>query len=224
MENMQYHPYQPFIPKDAKILLLGSAPPYRFCTGIANDLKNKDMVYYYGSYSNLLWDILFQALNPEKINCLAQFRSLEGSRKSKTAAQVQFLQFFLAENFLGLADILMQFTRKDTGAEDFKLTVLKYQDILGILSANPSLVKILCTSKNRVHYWLLDYLKQQNSITISELKDNGKSLTLKSNPARVIKIGILPSPSARSVMRYANKTEFLQQVSRIYKQAIMNEE
>ena len=123
-----------------------------------------------------------------------------------------------------MADILLQFTRKDTSAEDYKLSVLKYQDILGILSANPSLIKILCTSKNRVHYWLMDYLKQPNRLTISELNDNGNSLILKSNPARVIKIGILPSPSARSVMRYANKTEFLQQVSSIYKQAIISEE
>jgi len=224
MENMQYHPYQPFIPEDAKVLLLGSAPPYRFCTGIANNLKNKDMDYYYGSYSNLLWDILFQALKPEEINCFANLRCLPGSRKSKTAVQVKFLQNFLVENFLGMADILLQFTRKDTGAEDYKLSVLKYQDILGILSANPSLIKILCTSKNRVHYWLMDYLKQPNHLTISELNDNGNSLILKSNPARVIKIGILPSPSARSVMRYANKTEFLQQVSSIYKQAIISEE
>ncbi|HOM80057.1 MAG TPA: uracil-DNA glycosylase family protein [Candidatus Cloacimonas acidaminovorans] len=224
METMQNHPYKPFIPKDAKVLLLGSAPPYRFCTGNANDLKNKDMDYYYGSNSNLLWEILFNAFEPDKIDSISSLRSLEENRKIKTAYQIDFLQSFLARNQLGMADILLKFSRKGTSAEDYKLTVLEYQDILGILYNNSSLTKILCTSKNRVHYWLMDYLKQQKHYDLIEIRDNGNSLILKNYPHREIKIGILPSPSARSVMRYANKTEFLQQVSQIYKQAITNDE
>ncbi len=223
MENIQYHPYQPFIPKDAKVLLLGSAPPYRFCTGNANDLKNMDMDYYYGSNSNLLWEILFTAFEPEKIDSISYLRSLDEDRKIKTAHQVDFLQNFLVGKHIGMADILLKFSRKGTSAEDYKLTVLEYQDILRILHNNPSLTKILCTSRNRVHYWLMDYLKQPIHYDFIEIRDNGSSLILKNNLRRELKIRILPSPSARSVMRYTNKKDFLQQVSQIYYQAIINE-
>jgi hypothetical protein len=86
-----------------------------------NDLKNKDIDYYYGSNSNLLWDILFLALKPESINCISELRFRQDERIKRTAYQVNFLQSFLAENKLAMADILLKFIRKDTSAEDYKL-------------------------------------------------------------------------------------------------------
>jgi len=68
-----------------------------------------------------------------------------------------------------------------------------------------------------------DYLKQPIHYDFIEIRDNGSSLILKNNPRRELIIRILPSPSARSVMRYTNKKDFLQQVSQIYYQAIINE-
>lgn len=218
METIQTHPYLPFLPKDAQVLLLGSAPPYRFCTGNIDDLKNKDIDYYYGSNSNLLWDILFLALKPALINRVAELRFKSDDRTHRTTYQVDFLQRFLTENKLAMADILLKFKRKDTSAEDYKLQVLEYQDILGILYKHPSLGKILCTSKNRVHFWLMDYLKQ--NLGSVEIAEKQTKLILKNDVQREIKIGILPSPSARSVMRFANKEDFLKQVSQIYHQAI----
>lgn len=222
METIQTHPYKPFLPEEAKVLLLGSAPPYRFCTGYINDLKNKDIDYYYGSNSNLLWDILFLALKPESINCISELRFRQEERIKRTAYQVNFLQSFLAENKLAMADILLKFIRKDTSAEDYKLKVLKYQDILTILYSRPTLNKILCTSRNRVHYWLVDYLQQKEKLDLVKMDENQTKLILKSRVQREIKIDILPSPSARSVMRYDNKEDFLQKVSEIYKQRILN--
>ncbi len=113
METMQNHPYKPFIPKDAKVLLLGSAPPYRFCTGNANDLKNKDMDYYYGSNSNLLWEILFTAFEPDKIDKISSLRSLEEDRKIKTAYQIDFHELFSPEINSEWQDILPKFSRKN---------------------------------------------------------------------------------------------------------------
>ncbi|MEN6445316.1 MAG: uracil-DNA glycosylase family protein [Candidatus Cloacimonas sp.] len=218
MENLQTHPYKPFLPAEANTLLLGSAPPYRFCTGNVNDLKNKDINYYYGSNSNLLWDILFLALEPENKDSISSLRTLENDRESRTAYQVEFMQNFLSKYKLGMADILLRFTRQGTSAADFKLQVLEYQDIWAILQSRPTLEKILCTSKNRVHYWLVDYLQQKEKLGLVKLDENQTKLILPIDVQREIKIGILPSPSARSVMRFANKEDCLHQIAKIYAQ------
>ena len=88
--------------------------------------------------------------------------------------------------------------------------------------SRPTLNKILCTSRNRVHYWLVDYLQQKEKLDLVKMDENQTKLILKSGVQREIKIDILPSPSARSVMRYDNKEDFLQKVSEIYKQRILN--
>ena len=49
------HPYQPFIPKDALKLIVGTLPPPRFTTG---NLKPDDVNFCYGSRDGQLWKIL----------------------------------------------------------------------------------------------------------------------------------------------------------------------
>lgn len=46
------HPYQPFIKKDTKKLIVGTLPPPRFSVG---ELLKKDVNFCYGSYYNSLW-------------------------------------------------------------------------------------------------------------------------------------------------------------------------
>ena len=50
-----YHPYEPFLNKNTKFLIIGTLPPPRFC---GKDLKLKDVDFCYGSKDNLLWQII----------------------------------------------------------------------------------------------------------------------------------------------------------------------
>ena len=49
------HPYEPFIPKTATKLIVGTLPPPRFSIG---NLKKGDVNFCYGSIDGQLWKIL----------------------------------------------------------------------------------------------------------------------------------------------------------------------
>ncbi len=170
--QLQTHPYPPFIPEEAEILLLGSAPPYRFCGESKSKLRQRDLNYYYGSSSNLFWDLLFGICEPE---ALAEFELLRRSTNLDNLTRekaIAFLQSFLTRHKLGLADILHRFKRCGESAADYQLQVLEYHDIVPLLSKNKKLGVICCTSKNRVYFWLRDYLERQEQIGLIEPGQN----------------------------------------------------
>lgn len=61
-EELSIHPYLPFIPTNAKKLLIGSIPPPRFCTK-SGILKTDDVNFYYGSCDNLFWKLVSKIIN-----------------------------------------------------------------------------------------------------------------------------------------------------------------
>ena len=54
-------------------------------------------------------------------------------------------QDFLTENFIGLVDIVDEFSRKDNNASDNNLLVTKFQNIYKILKGNPHIQTIYYT-------------------------------------------------------------------------------
>ena len=58
-----YHPYEPFLNKNTKFLIIGTLPPPRFC---GKDLKLKDVDFCYGSKDNLLWQIINKIFKDSK--------------------------------------------------------------------------------------------------------------------------------------------------------------
>ena len=53
-------PYQPYIPKNATKLIVGTLPPPRFSIG---ELKKGDVDFCYGSIDGQLWEILNEIFN-----------------------------------------------------------------------------------------------------------------------------------------------------------------
>lgn len=61
MDILEYHPYQPFIPSNARKLIVGNFPIGKF-TNPARflEIKPNEMDFYYGGASNKLWRLLSQ--------------------------------------------------------------------------------------------------------------------------------------------------------------------
>jgi G:T/U-mismatch repair DNA glycosylase len=201
-------------------MFLGSAPPFRFCVQGDKPLYAKDMDYYYGGSSNLFWDILFRVFEPGSLSFLKETREQSAELPERTERQISYLQGFLTKHKLGITDILYKFERMGTSAADYHLKVLEYKDVLRLLAEHESLSQIFCTSKNRVYFWLQDYLKSCSPKGLLKLHNDGSRFELinssNSKTSRTISIYILPSPSARGVMRYANKEQFLLETSQLY--------
>lgn len=63
MLEKQTHPYKPYIPDNAKGVIIGSAPPHQFCTDKGPDLKEGDINFFYGSVRNQFWCVMKHTLN-----------------------------------------------------------------------------------------------------------------------------------------------------------------
>lgn len=220
--EVQTHPYQPFVPETAKVLILGSAPPSRFCTQEPKRLFDKDMDWYYGSCGrncNLLWEMLFRVFEPEDLPELDQLRRLDAERMARTPFQSDFLQNRLKRWELGMLDILARFKRRSGKSSDADLTPLEFTPLLSILAAATSVKAICCAGRHRVLEWLLRYLDAQK-ITVS-YESEGYSFELPQidHPAktpRLIRILVLPSPSPIGRIRFPNHQAWLEYLTSSY--------
>ena len=52
------HPYEPYIPEGSTKLIIGTMPPFRFCTSGGRALHDNDVDFYYGSRDNSFWKLL----------------------------------------------------------------------------------------------------------------------------------------------------------------------
>lgn len=212
----QNHPYPPYVPENARALILGSAPPWRFCVPGEKPLRTRDIDFYYGSSDgggNLLWEILFRVFEPERLEEFFALRSLDLPRPSRTREERAFLQAFLNRHELGIADILLRFARREGSSADSKLAPLEFTDLLGILATRPKLRHILCTSRNKVFFWLSQYLLEQGIEIRPDLDSGDWFFQLPSGSEKIgdsgrIQVSALPSPSPVGRIRFPSQEEF----------------
>lgn len=140
------HPYEPFIPKEATKLIVGTLPPPRFYRGI---LKKGDVDFCYGSIDGLLWKILNQIFQLK-----LHFET--------TQYAIQQRKNFLINNRIGICDIVASCNREKIDASDLGMENIKLRDLLFHLKSNPKIDTLLLTggnSKNGPEYHLRKLLK-----------------------------------------------------------------
>jgi G:T/U-mismatch repair DNA glycosylase len=143
------HPYQPFIKKDTKKLIVGTLPPPRFSTG---KLLEKDVNFCYGSYYNSLWLFI------DKIHNL-------NLRYDNSQEAIEERKQFLIKNKIGVCDIVESAEREKIDASDIGMQNIKLRDVVGYLKQYPSIDTILFTggsSKNGPEYFFRRHLKDYN--------------------------------------------------------------
>jgi len=176
------HPYQPFIPKLATKLIVGTLPPPRFSMG---NLKKGDVNFCYGSIDGQLWKILDEIF---KLNL--HFETSDFA--------IQQRKDFLIENNIGICDIVESCERKKIDASDLGMENIELRDMLFYLEKNSSVHTLLLTggnSKNGPEYHLRRQLKKQNiSLTPISL-ETPKIHEFSIHNTRIIKVVSLTAPS-----------------------------
>jgi len=143
------HPYQPFIPKNATKLIVGTLPPPRFSDGI---LKKGDVDFCYGSIDGQLWKIL-----DEIFNLNLKFETTEFA--------IQQRKSFLESNKIGICDIVESCERKKIDASDLGMEQVKLRNFIFYLQKFKNIDTLLLTggnSKNGPEYHLRKLLKNLN--------------------------------------------------------------
>lgn len=117
MENMdrEIHPLEPFLPKGAKLLLLGSFPPKR---------ERWSMDFFYPNMQNDMWRILGIVFFGDRDYFLAEHK--------RTFCKER-IQAFLSERGIAVGDTAKEVIRQKDNASDKFLEVVCPADIESIL-------------------------------------------------------------------------------------------
>ncbi len=140
------HPYQPFIKKDTKKLIVGTLPPPRFSLGA---LLDKDVNFCYGSCYNSLW------LYIDKIHNL-------NLRYDNSQEAIDERKLFLIKHKIGVCDIVASAERKAIDASDLGMQNIKLRDIVKCLKQFPNIETLIFiggNSKNGPEYFFRKHLK-----------------------------------------------------------------
>ena len=127
--GVEYHPLLPFLPKNAKVLFLGSFPPQR---------KRWCMDFYYPNYINDHWRIEGQIFFGDKNH----FVDLEAKR-----FKIDEIIAFCQEKGLAFFDTSIAIRRLQDNASDKFLEVVKPTDIPALISQLPYLRAIVTTGE-----------------------------------------------------------------------------
>ena len=127
--GVEYHPLRPFLPKNAKVLFLGSFPPQR---------KRWCMDFYYPNFINDHWRIEGQIFFGDKNH----FVDLEAKR-----FKIDEIITFCQEKGLAFFDTSTAIRRLQDNASDKFLEVVEPTDIPALISQLPSLRAIVTTGE-----------------------------------------------------------------------------
>ncbi|WP_340065330.1 uracil-DNA glycosylase family protein [Ascidiimonas aurantiaca] len=144
------HPYAPFIPPNARKLIVGTLPPPRFSL---QDLKEGDVNFCYGSRDGLLWPVLDRIFGLNLI--YANTKEAISQRKN-----------FLEEHDIGICDIVESCYRKKIDASDLGMEKVTLRNLLFYLRGYSTIDTILFTggnSKNGPEYFFRKHLKENGS-------------------------------------------------------------
>jgi len=174
------HPYQPFIPKDAKKLIIGTIPPSRFCKE-PQQLLEEDVNFYYGSRDNYFWQIIGEIFNKEFLYNNSQ--NAVDQRKE-----------FLTQISAGITDTINECIHLDNSASDNKLKIIRYNlDLVRLLEENPQITTLIYTS-DFVKKLTYPIFKAYHTIDKSNKRNQSIKLGI-----RNYDVNILHSPSPQAL-------------------------
>ena len=113
--DSEIHPLEPFLPENAKLLMLGSFPPKR---------ERWSMDFFYPNMQNDMWRILGIVFFGDRDYFLAEH---------KKAFCKERIQSFLSERGIAVGDTAKEIIRRKDNASDKFLEVVCPADIGGIL-------------------------------------------------------------------------------------------
>lgn len=136
---VECHPLEPFLPKNAKLLMLGSFPPphKRWC-----------MEFFYPNRTNMMWEIFGEVFYGDSQ------RLVDEEHKTFRLADIQAL---LNEKGIALFDTAIAVRRLSGNASDKDLQIVEKTDIPALLEHIPLCHDIVCTGQKSFSVLTEDY-------------------------------------------------------------------
>ncbi|WP_106483658.1 DNA glycosylase [Bacteroides sp. Marseille-P3684] len=127
--NVEQHPLKPFLPANARLLMLGSFPPQQ---------KRWCMDFYYPNFINDMWRIVGQVFFGDRNH----FVDVAAKRFRK-----EMIVDFLNERGIALYDTATSIRRLQDNASDKYLEVVESTDVRGLLRQIPHCRAIVTTGQ-----------------------------------------------------------------------------
>ena len=127
--NIERHPWKPFLPSNARILLLGSFPPPR---------NRWSMDFYYPNFTNDFWKMMGLIFFDDPSHFII---------KGKKAFDQPGIESFLNKKGIALFDAATAIYRKKGNASDLHLEIIEATDIPALLKQIPHCLTIAVTGE-----------------------------------------------------------------------------
>lgn len=166
MPAIEYHPLEPFLPANAKLLMLGSFPPQR---------KRWCMEFYYPNRTNMMWEVFGQIFYNDS-NYLVD-------AEHKTF-RLDAIKKLLNEKGIALYDTATAIRRLQDNASDKYLEIVEKTNLHALLQNIPLCHDIVCTGQKSAQIICEDYNVKLPAIGDSaQFNINGKSMCLHRMPS-----------------------------------------
>ena len=136
---IERHPLQPFLPPNARLLMLGSFPPPR---------KRWCMDFFYPNRSNMMWEIFGSVFYGDSQ------RLVDAANKTFRMEDIKAL---LTERGIAIYDTACAVRRLSGNASDKDLEIVEKTDIPLLLSQIPHCHDIVCTGQKSFSVLTEDY-------------------------------------------------------------------
>lgn len=136
---VERHPLKPFLPENAKLLMLGSFPPPR---------KRWCMEFYYPNRTNMMWEIFGEVFYGDSQ------RLIDAEHNTFRLADIQAL---LNKKGIAIFDTATAVRRLSGNASDKDLQIVEKTDIHALLERIPLCHDIVCTGQKSFSVLTEDY-------------------------------------------------------------------
>ena len=156
MNDIERHPLQPFLPSNARLLMLGSFPPPK---------KRWCMDFYYPNRTNMMWEIFGLVFFDDSQ------RLVDAENKTFRLDDIKKL---LSDVGIALYDTASAIRRTTGTASDKDLEIVEKTDIPQLLAQIPHCHDIVCTGQKSFSVLTEDYgvsipaMGTYNSFTIAD--------------------------------------------------------
>ncbi|STZ02907.1 G:T/U mismatch-specific DNA glycosylase [Moraxella equi] len=182
MNNLETHPLTPFLPNNAKVLMLGSFPPPK---------TRWKMDFYYPNLNNDMWRIMGLVFFDDKDYFI------DGKRFKE-----EVLKDFLNKQGIAIYDTAKIVIRENNNASNKFLTIIQKSDIQGLLATLPECNHIITTGEKASEILLFDF-----DIKIPKV---GQSVNLTFNN-KIVTLHRLPSSSRAYPLALDKRHSFIGQ-------------
>lgn len=185
MNGVESHPLQPFLPPDARLLMLGSFPPSR---------RRWCMDFFYPNFINDMWRIFGLVFFGDK----ERFVDVE-----RSVFRREDIMRFLEEKGVALYDTACAVRRTKNTASDKDLEIVTSTDIDALLRRIPSCVAVATTGQKATDVFTSHFGMRQPKVGTSE------PFTFEGRQMRLYR---MPSSSRAYPMKVENKAAYYEKM------------